>query len=279
MAAPTFGHQGSIVSWSGTQNTQLIGVIPSHTANLTMDGGTGDRTGYAASLSSRLHGPGLKSWGGSFTGRMISTSLPQIGAYAGNIAFGGSDMYNSHIQSYSITIKADEHQFNDYNASATTGGWASFAPGLLSLSGTYEALIDATAPLEDMFTQATSLPTGTFTLTSGNTIACSVIPTQLSAAVQIGQFNKVTYGFQSSGAMTVATGDDKNIFDAGTLAAPEWDNDSDGVADRTLTMAAVTGSRTYAGAAFWTSININHNPAAYTEVSVTFRGSGALTIG
>lgn len=276
MAAPTIGAQGIITSWTGTANGNFLTQLGEHSATLTMDGGTTDRTAYAASLASRAHGAGLRSWGGTITGRLLTSSTPQTG-YAGSLAFSGSDMYNDHIRSWNMNIVAGEHDATTYNASATAAGWKSFRPGLVSASGSYEALVDATNPLEHMFSAATSLPTGTFTLTSGNTLAASVIPTQSSLAIPVGDLNSVNYSYQTSGAITAAgTG---NLWAAGTIPLPEWDESgTDGVADTTLTFQAAA-SRTYAGAAFWTSVSITHNPASYIEVVITFRGSGALTIG
>lgn len=272
----TIGAEGIITSWAGTNNGTILTALGEHSASLDMTNDAADRTQYASGLKAMSSGPGLRSWGGTISGRLLTSSVPQVG-YVGNLAVSSAtDTYVTHVRSWSATITAIELDVTEYNSAATTAGWRSFRPGLVRLTGTFEALVDDATVLKPPYMATTTLPTLTLTLTTGNTLAFSAIVSQMGLAIPVGDLNRVTYSFESTGDITAAgTG---NLFPAATIDIPTWDATPDGVADTTLVFQAAA-SRTFTGAAFWTSIGITHNPAAYIDVAVQYRGSGALTIG
>lgn len=268
----TLGLEGIVTSWAGTANTVLIGAIGEHTCNISVDGGTADRTQYVASLSSMAYGPGLRSWNGSIKGRYIGAGTAQVG-YLGAVTYASG--YTYHVQDWSAGIKAKSLDITAYDASATAAGWRQFRPGLLSIDGRYNALVDSANAIVMPTAPGTASAAATFTLTTGVTLAGNILPSQIGVVIPVGDLNKVAYSWVMDGALTAAGSN--NIFAAGAVGLPDWDaSGTDGVPDTTLVVQAASG-RTYTGAAFWTSINIDHKPGSYIDVTVNFQGSGALT--
>lgn len=270
----TLGLEGIVTSWTGTANTALIGAITEHTATLNIDGGTADRTGYVASLSSMAMGPGLRSWSGSIKGRYSGAGTAQVG-YLGAVTYASG--YTYHVQGWSAAIKSKALEITAYDASATAAGWKQFRPGILSIDGKYDALVDSANAIVLPTAPGSASAAATFTLTTGVTLAANILPSAIGVTVPVGDLNKVAYSWVADGALTAAGSN--NIFAAGAVALPDWDTSgTDGVPDATLVFQAAS-SRTYTGAAFWTSINIDHKPGSYIDVTVNFQGSGALTVG
>src|SRR5882672_5440517 len=127
----SLGLEGIVTSWAGTNNTILIGAMTEYSATLNINGGTADRTGYVASLSSMANGPGLRDWSGTIKGRYSGAGTAQVG-YLGAVTYASG--YTYHVQDWSATIKAKEGRITAYDASATAAGWKQFRPGVLDIS-------------------------------------------------------------------------------------------------------------------------------------------------
>lgn len=279
MGQMTIGSEALVTSWAGTNNTQLLSVLGKAAVTFDMQGNPPDRTQFAGSIVNTSYGPGLASWTGTISARFLTSSLAYTG-YAGSLAIGGTDMTTTWIKSYKLSLRSQAFDTTSFGSTATTAGWMSFRPGLITASGSYELMLDSAAGIKPPFLPAassfSSLPTATFSLTSVNTLAMSIVPQGVGVNLNVGALNAGTVSFMGSGAITAATSGDTNMFDAGTLTLPDWDaSGTDGVCDTTLICQA-SASRTYTGAAFWTSIDISVDPKAYTDVQIGFQGSGAL---
>lgn len=270
MGYQTIGIEGAVTSWTGTVNTALLAAIKSHSARITIDGGTGDRTPFAPTNSTAQYGGGLRSWSGTITARLGST--PLVG-YNGLVTFSSGDVL--HVQKWNMAIAAGELDATALGSTATNAGWKSFRPGHLNWSGGYEGLVDSGTATVLPFSPDTAPASATFQLLTSNTLAGTILYSQQGIEIPVGDLNRKSYSFVGSSTLTAAGS--ANLFAAGTVPTPEWDTSgTDGVADTSLVLAAASG-RTFTGAAFWTSINVAVDPKAYTVVTVNFRGSGALT--
>lgn len=264
--AVTIGASGLVSSWAGTDNTAIVTGLGEHTANLTMTSGPLDRTQYGASLAAMSAGATLRSWSGTISGRLMTSSVPQVGNLGSVAISNAADTYVTNVRAWRGTFQAIELDSTVYGSPASIG-WRSFRAGLVKFSGTYEALVDDTTDLELTYAPDTTLRTLTLTLNTGNTLAFEAVVHDLGLTIPVGDLNVVTYGFESNGNITAAgTG---SVFTAGTLAIP---------AAGSLIFQAATG-QTYTGDAFPTSISIDHAPNKYIDIDVAFRGTGALTIG
>jgi hypothetical protein len=274
MGYQTIGLEGTITSWAGTNNATLIAAITEHTCQLNIDGGTADRTGYAASLSSMAMGPGLRSWGGTISGRFSGSGTAEVG-YLGAVTYAAGNVL--HVTDWKLDVKAKELDITTYNASTTAVGWKSFRPGILNWSGSYGTLVDSGVAPTLPSAPGVASTSAVFTITTGKTLTGNILPSQVGLAIPVGDLNKLSYSFVGDGAFTSAGAN--SLFPAAVVALPMWDETSgDGVADTALVFKSNTGTGgTFTGNAFWTGISITHKPNAYIDVSVTFRGSGAMT--
>ena len=270
MGYATVGITGAVTSWSGTANTTLINAIGAHTASLSVSGNSADRTAFAGSLTSVGMGPGLRSWTGSISARFPTTAVNGI---AGALAVSGG--YALHIRSWALTIAAKALDITAFGATATTNGWRSFRPGLLSISARASAFVDSGTGIALPPTTSASAAAATFTLDGTRSFTGNVLYSASSPSIKVDDLNTVDFDMVFDGAVTAVGA--SNIFAAGAVGLPDWDaSGSDGIPDTTLTLTADTG-RTYAGPAFWNSIAISVDPAAYTTIEIGVQGAGALT--
>ena len=270
--APILGYQGTVTSWAGTANTALIAALGEHTATININGGTADRTQFGASLVGTSAGAGLRTWDINLTARLLTSGSAQVG-YLGAVAVSGSDMYTLHGRRWSMNFDVVAQEEPELGSSAVVAGWSQFLRGMMTVTGEYEVLVDDTTVLKLPFTPTTSLPTGTFTLNTGNTLAGEIIPTALNIEEPVNGIVKARYGYRLNGALTAAgTG---NLFAAGSVALPDFDYGTP--ANNNIVFTAASG-RTFTGAAFWRSIGITVEPSQYIEVSVVAQGYGALTV-
>lgn len=273
MAGPIIGYQGIVTSWAGTANTALIGAIGEHTATLNISGGTADRTQFAASLVGTSMGAGLRSWEATLSARLLTSGAAQIG-YLGSVAISGSDAYTLHGRRWSMNFNVNAIETPEFGSTAVVAGWTQFLRGLMDVTGDYTVLVDDTTALKMPFTPTTSLPTGTFTLNTGNTLAGELIPTALNIGEPVNSIAEATYGYKLNGTLTAAgTG---NLFAAGSVALPDFDYATPANNNLVFTMAS---GRTLTGPGFWKSLSISVDPAQYIDIGLTIQGYGALTPG
>ncbi len=270
MAYPTAGYEGTVTSWAGTANTQLLANLKSHTASINISGGSADRTPFVPTANTAQMGGGLRSWSGFIRARYAST--PLVG-YLGSVTFASGDVL--WVQRWAMTIAAKELEFSTMGSTATGAGWMAYRPGLLSWRGNYEGFLDSATQTTLPFPPATAPAAATFTLTTSHTLAGTILIDPLGIDQNVQDMNKKHVRFVGSSTLTSAGA--SNLFAAGAVAVPDWDSTgTDGIPDTDLVLTQSTG-RTLTVPAFWTSISISVDPKAYTDVTINFRGAGALT--
>lgn len=269
MGYPTVGYEGALTSWASTNNTALLANMKPYSATFNIPEGVADRTPFAPTDNTAQFGGGLREWSGTIRGRYAST--PLVG-YLGNIAHSGGDIL--YVEKWALQISALVHKFTGLQSTATLAGWESFRPGLIEWKGSYDGFLDsATTPVLPQ-TPQTAAAAATLTLTTSNTFAGTILVNNLTLASSPRDLNKKGISFMGSSTLTAAGS--ANLFAAGAVTTPEWDTTGDGVSDSTMVFTLSSG-RTLTGAAFWTEISVTVDPKAFTEITVNFRGSGALT--
>ena len=260
--AKTVGITGLVTSWGGTANTQLIsgGNSPA-SFSLDISGEEADSTVLGASLVQAAYTKGMRSWSGS-----ISAFKKTIGiGNAGSITFSAG--YTTLLRSWDVTFEADSFESSVFGSSATTASWMEHTPGLIRVSGSFEAIVDDTTAIA-MPANSSEPATLTLTIASGETFAFSAFTTRAAVQVATNQLNTVGYSFRGSGNVTVAASGDKMPFDAGSSIAIPVEGE--------LVLQAAT-SRTYTGNAFWKRVNVKCSPAGLVTTDIGFQGTGALT--
>jgi hypothetical protein len=202
---------------------------------------------------------GLGGWSGSFSGR-YPNGAPAVG-HQGLVTFANG--YVLKCNAWSMTLNAES--FDDTGFDTIPPTWMDFLPGQISGSGSFTCVVDdATAITMNTAGAATfrmNNESGT-----DNTLAGNIVITGFSPAVALGGGrNQVTYTFAVNGNITSAG--DNTLFPAGALATP----------DSTEIVLRASGSRTYTGFAFWTSLTIGAQVGSPITASVNFKGTGALT--
>jgi hypothetical protein len=260
MAGPTVGLTGAVTSW-GSNGTFADNIakdlnLPAE-FTLDMDGVDLDVTPFVGPTIVETHTPGLRSWGGTITGFLGSSS--------GQDALGGAVAtaeYDLNVRSWNMTLTARELDVTSWTNLSTR--WMAYAPGLVSWSGSYEAIIDNATALS---IPSSSTGTGTFTISSGNYWEGSIFSTRVGAVVRVGDVNIARYDFRGTGHLTVVGSNAGMPANSGSVATP--------IAE-TMVLTAYTG-RTYTGSAFWRSIQATCNIGQAIQTVIGFRGSGALT--
>ena len=202
----------------------------------------------------------LRSWSGTISGQLATPVTGQ------GLGVTYSTGYASHVESLSVTVNAAVEQFY---TSSSSSRWMEALPSTLSWSGSYVALVDDDDPIIAVGADATPAAM-TFTISSSNTLAGSVVSTSIVSDIPVGRLHRVTVQVQGDGTLTAAgTG---NIFAAGAIAP---------MAAATLTIKAHEVGTTdvqYSGSAFWNQLTVNAATAGHIKSSIGFQGSGALTI-
>lgn len=270
MSVPTLGIEGAVTSWTGTANTQLLTNLKCYGATLNVQGNTSDRTPFSPTANTMQFGGGLREWSGTIRARFATT--PLVG-YTGAVSFASGDVL--WVQRWSMDISAASLDITSLGSTATGAGWKSFRPGVLSWRGSYEGLLDSGTATTLPFTPQTAPASATFTIATSQTLGGTILIDPLGLTFNVGDLNKKSVSFVGSGTLTSAGS--SNMFAAGAVAIPDWDTSgTDGVPDSDLVFTASSG-RTFTGPAFWTGISVTVDPASFTEVSINFKGAGALT--
>ena len=207
-------------------------------------------------------------------------ATPRLGN-SGFITFGTAG-YATNMLRYNLNITSEVHAWVPLTGSVVKTPYA--RPGVGSWGGSYTALVDATTSINagpDPGDMGTAAGTATFKLTEDGTdptLAGAIVVTGWEVEAQRGNQTEIRYDFVGTGDLTAVAGSSlANILPARVAFPFDWDADSDGVPDGTLTCTAVTG-KTYSGPAFISSIALTCDPSQPIQVNVTAQGAGALAV-
>ena len=262
------------VAWTGyTGLYASVGYLKPYAFSLDVQGGVFPTTGLNGATTITATNSALPySWGGSLTCRGINP--PQSG-YSGNVSWGSGN-YSTNVREWTCDVAWGEKETTAFTGSAVNA--KTFIPLLASWGGTFAGYIDDTTALE-----LPTLPNGTLqALTlklfeagaTDDELAGAAAVTQMGADTGVETGGDFSYGYTGSGTLT-ATGvgytvNTSGIFDdtTGALLTPTAGS---------LVLTAAT-SRTYTGNAFPTGVSWRVGVAEAIEVTINFRGTGALTI-
>lgn len=257
MAVP-FIVDAPIVTWPSSPIDSGSETCLWQTATINQTGGT---SSYLTQANLNASVPLLRSWAGTFSGHLGS---PVNGAGLG-ITYGTG--YATSVESFSVNITVDP---KGYYSSSGTGSWQSFIPSTIKWSGSYTALVDEDLPI--IAVGADAAPASlTFTLSSGNTLAGTVLSSSVSNVMPVGDLSRVTVNVEGSGGLT-AVGSNNILAAAAPITAQ--------AASALSITARESGATdvTYSGNAFWTSLGLTVADNANIGFNVGFQGTGALTI-
>lgn len=255
--AATTGLTGAVTSWAGTFNAATLALLKPASFSLDSTAAELDTTGYnagAATVRSKIKG--LKGWSGQFSGYLATPTNGIAGSVSGAA-------YTTNVRSWDMSLRAAAVETTAW---PITANWRTFTPGLVEWGGSFEALVDGTTAIT-LAGDSTEPLAATFTLASGQTLAGSIFASQAGVVSRVGELQVVRYTYVGTGEVTsVGT---TNIIPAATsIATPVAGS---------LVLTAAT-SRTYTGSAFWTEISVGVDPNSVNQCSVSFQGSGALTV-
>lgn len=259
---PTFGHRGSI-QWGapGSVHRHLAqsGTKP-YTFTVTLDGDEGDVLAFADQGIAQAV-KGLTSWSFDFTAHL---STPVMG-HVGLVTYAAG--YTVHLNEWSIEIERDEADVTAFGAAERA-----WIPGPLRWRGEFGGYIDTTTPIARI-SNPNEPATATFKYDERGAVDATLSGTifTVGASIQVATSapNSVRYRFRGSGDITQsAPSTGTTIIPVGALGLQDAED---------VVLTASTG-RTYSGLAFWRRIGIQVRVGAPVEVSVSARGTGALTI-
>lgn len=284
MAVPSAGYLGKITSWgsSGDDCYQLVtnGFSP-YKYELKVSAQPLDITSYGSSgVVSRAYTAQLGTWEVAISGR-FPKATPKLGNQ-GLVSVGGSAL--ALVQGWTLNMSWATFDITAQAASGPT--WRSMRPGILLASGTVDLQLDsgAAATLPAVAGAASSAFVLKLTEdgTNDNSFTFNGRLNDLGISSSVDGMNLGKYGFQSTGDITcIGSSTTSNILPCSTTGVvvdiPDWDNDGDGVPDRSLVFQSDSG-RTYTGAAFLKSLSITCRVDQVIEVVATAQGCGALTV-
>lgn len=275
MGTPSVGYQFDITALGATgddvkhlfDNTKVEG-----SATLTINGAALEAGADSGGASLTLVG-GLYDW--TVVYDWLHPATPQIG-HEMNITHASG--YATHPRSFNINMNAAEYDITSGDGVGIVA--RSYLPGLWTHTGSYTCLIDGTTALTLPTAPGAASTAATFKMTeegaTDNEMTASLIVQQLGASLSRPNPNEVVYGFTVNGNITMVGA--TNFLPAGALGIPDWDNNSDGTADVTLT-GQFASSRTFSGTCFGRSHIINVTTGEVIRGQTTLRGIGALTFG
>lgn len=266
-------------SWAGNGNAALIGSgtgagVAASEASLSVAAAAIDSTVHAASLTNRSFITGLRSPSITFGGRWNPAyNCSDIG-----LTFGNG--YVANLRSFSVNFAWEQIEATISTGSALSS--MSYLPGLGTVSGTYECYVDDTTAL--------ALPGGTVTgsatfklcgeASTDHTLAGTIITTQLSVSMPVGQMPVATYSYQFTGNITAA-GDADGTGDYSSSPWKYWIDSASGVIGTPIAgnlVLTATSGRTYTVSAFPTGIAIQATVGQLLTVNVSAQGSGDVTV-
>lgn len=255
MAIIGSGIGGAVTSWAGTSNANLRGAAA--TWELALQTDIQDATPLNVVHATNV--AGLRGWTVTYTTRQ---STAEIGS-AGSVVFAAG--YVTHDRGWSLAYNVLPV---DTTTLDPTGGWRTFAPGLYSWGGSYNALLDDTSVVTA--TDAPNTTSSAMTLSYDGTDGFdgTVLVQDLGISVTQQDAEVAVYGFVGDGVLDCNNSGSTNFFPNGNLGTPDIGS---------LVLTAATG-QTFTGDAFVTSFAINAQVDGLIEATVTAQGTGVLTI-
>jgi hypothetical protein len=266
MAYQPIGAEGTVSSWTGTFNANLLSKFRPMSAAVAVTADSFETTGLGVAAQTALSG--LGSVTATLQGYAFAT--PQIGN-SGLVTFTNST--NVYIDGYTINLQAGVIETTAFSASPPVL-WKTFRPNISNFSGTMSVRIDDT---NDPVLQTAANGAGiaaTFTYGSGATIAGNIIITGSSPTITVGGITTANLSFVGNGQLTPAGAN--SIFGTTAFGIPEW---SQGGSLQPLVIALKTGTNTLTIAdAFWNSLALTVQVGQRTMLNVGVQGSGAVTL-
>jgi hypothetical protein len=270
--AVVVGTQGALTSWAGPFNSALVANIIPTGVSWSITTPTTDDTGLNATAA--VVGRNLRAWSGSITGHARSAPATGLALKGNNLAVAMTGLYTTHVRSMQFAVSP----IGVYEHTSTTSltaapGWSDHRPDR-AIGGTWSvtAGLDDTTALSGIPAIGDTIQTLTLTYNTNATVAGSGIVDNVSPAVSVGSMSVVTISGRFTGAITPAGVN--SIFGTNAFAEPLWT----GSTTPTLVWQQAP-SRTYTGAAFYTSIGLNAQVDQNVGVTIGFQGMRALTIG
>lgn len=262
------------VAWTGYTGLYASpGLIKPYRFTLSIDGGAIETTGFGGSaIITRTNIAAPYSWSGSITCR--SPNTPATG-FSGSVAWSSGN-YSTNVRDWNLNLQCGEKQVTAFDGTGIVAH--QFIPLAWSWSGGFTGYIDGTTALALPTVPGATLATLTLkalenTGTTDDTLAGTAVVTQVGADVGIDGTGDYSYAFTGSGDLTAA-GDNYGVASTGVWSSGALVTPTAG----SLVLTAAT-SRTYTGNAFPTGIAWRVGVDSGIEVTINFRGTGALTIG
>ena len=229
---------------------------------------------------------GLQSGTMSFSGHYPKTA-PRTGN-SGLVSWGSSLGYAQYVQDWKLDIDFGEIEITAFNATAPTA--KRYMP-----SGVYEWTGSYTAhAVNDNTTATYRLPSAlhasaaTMTLkvtedgASDPAFSGSAFVTQISNPIRKPEKQAIAYTFNGTGSLTETVGATLPPLiraTTGTIGAPDWDTNADGVPDVQVVFNTFVGGTThaYTSAAYLKSLSIEVSPGQPIKVSGQLRLNDAIT--
>ena len=271
----TVGLQASIAaSAASTDLGYLLNTSTKpYTADISVSAESFDGTGFDATNPVAMDMLlGIKDWTLSFTGKFPKTS--PVSGHEGLVTLSGGGAEAGHTtgtHGWTLNATASEHDHTGF--ASTPPEWKTWASGLYSFSGTFNARADDTTPLA-----AVGVTTeATFRLkhnSGGNAdlLKGDILITGRSAPFDVNGTPVVTYSWVGDGNFEFDG--DSSLFD---VSAPGTPDALTRPAQQAITLTHAGSGTTQAGTAFLTSWSIGANIGSPVEFSATCRGTGALT--
>lgn len=257
----TVGIEGQLTIAGASELKNIIESMKVHSATLNTSIDNADVTSWATTppvaASTAI---GLQQWSIS-----VSAHFPAVPAFGKCGEFVFSNGYVVGADTWSMALSCGVFESTAFNNTCPT--YASFVPGMISGSGSYECNLDSATAISGLGSGIAGA--ATFRMSdeaTDNTLACNINAIQEDASLAIGSKNRVGYGFQTDGDITAAG--TSPLFTAGTITKP----------DTTEVVLRAAGSRTYTGDAFWSNIGISVPMRGLVAITMTLQGTGALTI-
>lgn len=272
MGYRTMGYEGQITSWlpAAGVNEHIFGTwCRGNTATLTITPGAQNTTGFG-SLITTTATTGMAEWTVSVAG-IAPKATPAIGN-AGTVTFSGG--YVAHVKSWAYTITSAEADVTSF--ADGTGKYKVYKPGLLTMTGTFTCFVDSATLLKEPTLAGVAAAALVLTSQASNTVTADAIATAMTVSTPVEGVNEVTYTFQVSDPSIAFAGTTNLVPATSALALPEYDSNSDGTPDATLTFQQSAG-QVWSGPAFWNSLAVNCDAQGLITTTIGIRGAGVLT--
>lgn len=250
--------------------------VGSDVATLTIEGNEYDATTPTGSaVSMRTRNAGLRQGTVAFTGLWPRAANP-LGLSA-LITYASG--YVKHVKGFTINIQFPEIDIT--TATGAAGNYRKWMPGGTGTwGGTYTCLADNATALTMPTVGAASAASFKFTEDGTDPQLSGDITTpRLVQTVKIGAESTAVYSFSGSGALAQQAGSTLPglLAATGNITKPDWDLDSNGVADNNMKLTVASG-RTYVFPAFWTNLSLTWQMDQPVQVSGTLRIAGDVTV-